>query len=468
MELEGIGSLLSVGKVWRNLSKDFDINNESLRVTGFHDPPYITITEHANGSSSFAGFLVDLWETVADLADLHYHFIPAKEQGYGSQNENGIWNGMVAELAYGRADVALTWVYFRQDRESVVDYIDAAAVVESTTGFYTYGGSVDSLAFSVDMFASLLKPLHVNVWWTLLASLILLSMALRITLRFNCGRAEGGNKVEEFGWGTCLFSGFRSVLGQGWDMVPDSLAPRIVTIFTWALSIIIAVSYTANLISYLTVMTLEPPLSSLKEFSERPDWTLAAPPSYSVVNDWKTSKDVYERHLYQRVMHREGFISIDYPEETAHLTLKPKVLTYIDLETLKFSLESSVCSLIPLPNFPKRTLGAYLLIAEGKGSVKQRINKAMAKAKEAGIIARLREKYVPVQDMCIMSNDFKPLSFGNVLALILIMPLGFVASAAVLLGEKVFVLWRRSRIRKEHTSQWFSSMKSNIYEMKMR
>ena len=468
MELECFGSLLSVGKIWENLSKDIDINNESLRVTGFHDPPYITVTEHANGSSSFGGFLLDLWETVANLVDLQYHFIPAIERGYGSQNENGIWNGMVAELAYGRADVALTWAYFRQDRESVVDYIDSAAVVESTTGFYTYGGSVDGPAFSVDMFASLLKPLHVNVWWTLLTSMIVLSMALRITLHFNRGRAEGGHKVEEFGWGTCLFSGFRSVLGQGWDMVPDSLAPRIITIFTWALNIIITVSYTANLISYLTVMTLEPPIGSLKEFSERPDWTLAAPPSYSVVNDWKTSNDVYERQLYQRVMNRDSFISIDNPEETAHLTLQPKILTYIDLETFKFSLGSSVCSLMPLPNFPKRTLGSYLLIAEGKDSVRRKINEAMTKAKEAGIIARLRKKYLPVQDVCVMSNEFEPLSFGNVLALILIMPLGFVASAVVLLGEKVFVLWCGSRIRKEHRSPWFLPMKSNIYEMKMR
>ena len=458
--MERIGSLLSVGQNWVDRSPVFDLDHdEVLRVTSFHDPPHMSVTQSANGSYVYGGYLYELWLTVAEALSLRYRMVPALENGYGSQNESGMWNGMVGEVAYGRADVALTWLYLTPVRTLVVDYIDAASVAESTSRFYAYGGSKNAPVFSGDMFSSLLKPLHINIWWTLLASLIVLSLVLRTTLRFNHERAEDRHKVQEMGLGSCLFSGFRTVMGQGWDVVPDSLAARTVTIFIWVLSIIISVSYTANLISHLTVVTMEPPIGSLKEFVGKSDWQLAVSHTYSVINDWKSSKDAYERHLYERVMKKDRYISLASPAESAHLAFHPKILTYVDLETLTFTMGNEACSLVPLPTFPSNTQNTYFIIAKEKGTVRHHINEAMSKIKESGIMTRLQAKWFSSQDVCDAPTVFKALSFENLLALIYLVPLGIVASMVAFISEKMWKMWRGSTEENSHISPWYPSLK---------
>ena len=107
--MKHIGALTSVGRNWSETSVELTVDYEpELRVTCFHDPPYTFVTQHANGSVSFDGYLLELWQLVAETLQLRYRMVPASNQGYGSLGEDGIWNGMVGELAYGRADVALT------------------------------------------------------------------------------------------------------------------------------------------------------------------------------------------------------------------------------------------------------------------------------------------------------------------------------------------------------------------------
>ena len=460
--MEGIGSLLSVGRSWVDRSPVFDLDHDVLRVTCFHDPPYMSVTQSTNGSYVYGGYLYELWLTVAETLSLRYRMLPSLEKGYGTQNESGIWNGMVGELVYGRADFALTWLYFTPARALVVDYIDSVSVAESTSRFYAYGGSKNASVFSEDMFSSLLKPLHINVWWTLLASLIVLSLVLRTTLRFNHERAEDRHKVQEMGLGSCLFSGFRTVVGQGWDVVPDSLAARTVTIFTWVLSIIISVSYTANLISHLTVVTMDPPIGSLKEFVGKSDWQLAVSPTYSIVNDWKSSEDAYERHLYERVMRKDRYVSLVSPAESAHLALHPKILTYVDLQTFIFTMGNEACSLVPLPTFPSHTLGSYFVIAKDKGTVRQRISGTMSKIKESGILTRLQDKWLTSQNVCDVPTVFRAISFRNLSGLIYLLPLGIVASIAAFIGEKMLKMWRGNTVQKNRTNPWYSSLKAKL------
>ncbi|XP_043209643.1 glutamate receptor 1-like [Amphibalanus amphitrite] len=464
-----IGSLLSVGRNWTDPSTEtgFDYEPE-LRVTCFHDPPYTFVTRHANGSVSFDGYLFDIWLLVAEALRLRYRMVPAFNNGYGSLGENGTWNGMVGELAYGRADVALTWLFVKRDRAAVIDYIDAVSVSESTTAFYTYHGSAAMPALSAQMFGSLMRPLHVDVWWSLLAALVVLSGVLRASLRFNHERAEERHNVAELGWGSCLFSCFQSVMGQGWHTVPSSLAARIVTIFTWLLGIIISVSYTANLISYLTVVRHDPPLYSLRDFVERPDWQLAVPPSYSVIDEWRTSKDVYERRMHEIVVRKERLIPLDSLVEDSRLTLQSKVLTYIDLRTLSFTIGSDICSLLLVPNFPVNTKGSYMLIARNKEKLKEHINEAMSKINEAGIIQRLQEKWKITGSTCEPPSAFQALSFGNLLALMVIVPFGVITSVLVFVGEKAWKKRKSRRARPKQGSDLKVALKPKLAALEMK
>ena len=453
--MSGVGSLVSVGRNWTEAPKELDVDfGDELRVTCFHDPPYTFVTQHANGSLSFDGYLFELWLLVADMLQLRYRMVPASNQGYGILGEEGIWNGMVGELVYGRADVALTWLLYTRNRATAIDYLDAVSMSESALAFYTYRDLEEMPSPSADMFNSLLRPLHGDVWWTLFATLLVISVVLRVSVRFNHERAEDRRNVAELGWRSCLLSGFRTVMGQGWHTVPSSLAARIVTIFTWLLAIIISTSYTANLISYLTVVKQEPPLASIRDFIERPDWRLAIAPSYIIVDEWRTSKDEYERRLYDIVRTKDRLISLEPAEENAQFATQPKVLTYVELESLAPTLGRDVCSLVLLPKFPKQKLGTYLVMAQNKDGVKQQLNDALSKAQEAGIISRLQKKWLTGVP-CEAPDAFKPLSFGNLIALMAIIPLGVIVSTALLAGEKIWGILRGRKLRVKRHNEYF-------------
>ncbi|KAF0302297.1 Ionotropic receptor 25a [Amphibalanus amphitrite] len=302
--MQAIGQLMSVGRTWSVEPFSGEGMKEPLRVVAMHDPPYISVVRQGDGSYHFNGYLMDLWRTIARELRLTYRLVALPGGGYGSMDENGTWNGLIGELAYGRADVALTWVRLRQDRAQAVDYVAAVPVDQDQYTFHVRQGTDTVPQITPGMFSSLLKPLHMNVWWSLLASLFVVSWVLRIALRYNHERAERRETVADMTWGTCFLSSFMSVVGQGWASSPDSLAARTATIFSWVLGILIYVNYTANLISYLTVTTVDKPISSLKEFSEQSGWKFALERGIGTLNDWKVSSSPYERELFRRVSQR--------------------------------------------------------------------------------------------------------------------------------------------------------------------
>ncbi|KAF0307221.1 Ionotropic receptor 25a [Amphibalanus amphitrite] len=180
-------------------------------------------------------------------------------------------------------------------RLSVLCFLDKVPCLTSITTFLVRRDTAVTPSLSPAVFAGLLRPLGADVWWTLAAMLLALSLVLRLSLRFNSPRAEDGRLVRDMGWGSCLLAGAMTVVGQGWDRTPQSLAGRTVTIFGWMLGILIYINYTANLMSFLTTHTVKRPISSLREFVQQPDWSLALLHGSHVLNDLRTSTNVYER-----------------------------------------------------------------------------------------------------------------------------------------------------------------------------
>ena len=67
------------------------------------------------------------------------------------------------------------------------------------------------------------------------ASLLLVSLVLRVTIRFCRPAAELHQTQHQFDLLTCHLNTVMSVMGQGWAGTPDSLPARIVTLSGWVL-----------------------------------------------------------------------------------------------------------------------------------------------------------------------------------------------------------------------------------------
>ena len=445
------GNLLSVGRQWSLEDVETELATgevQELRVTTVHHPPYMTIDSQPDGSYSYSGYLYDLWETIAKELNVRFRMVPLLVRDYGTLHENGTWSGMVGELAYGRADVAVTPLLMRSDRADVVDYLDVYPAESFTFKFYVRREREEIPELSMDLFGALLKPLHVSVWWTLLASVMLLSVVLWISEGLNNrAQAKKGNTARDMNWTSCLLSCFMTIVGQGWASTPVCLSARIVTLSCWMLGIVITTSYTANLISHLTVIDDASPITNLKEFSEQPGWKLAVTSGHASINDWKVSSNPYERQLYRRTVSGDGFIPLDISLfENSYDGTKGKVMFYSSAKTLFRLLGDGGCVFVPVPNAPEKSYVGFMAISKERQRLRRNINRLLLKMGNVGLVKRLRDRWVDPPDlMCEKSTGYKTMTFGDMLSVLLIMPLTMCA-CVIIFGMEWFLFKYKGRV----------------------
>ena len=437
--------LLSVGRQWSLEDVDTELatgeTHEELRVTTVHNPPLMTIDPQPDGSYSYSGYLYDLWKAIAEELNLRFRMVPllGRAHGYGTLHENGTWSGMVGELAYGRADVAVATLDMRPDRAAVVDYLDTYPILSVTYKFHVRraGGEIPQL--SMDLFGALLNPLHGAVWWTLLASVLLLSMVLWISEGLSHTQAKKGKPSKDMTWTSCLLSCFMAAVGQGWASTPDSLSGRIVTLSCWMLGIIITTSYTANLISHLTVIDVSSPITNLKEFSEKRGWKLSVSRGHASISDWKVSSNPYECELYRRTVTGDGFIPLDISSfENTDDGTNGKVMFYASANQLFGFFGDGACDLVPVPNAPEKSADAFMAISKERRRLRRSINRLLLKMGNVGPVRVLRDRWVnPPNLMCEKSTGYKTMTFSQMIAVLLIMPLT-VCACVVIFGLEWF------------------------------
>ena len=439
-----LGSLQSVGRPWS--LEDQDQEREAgeihqLLVTTVHDPPYMNVIRRPEGSYSFSGYIYDIWKIMAKKLNIRFRMVPLISGDYGTLHPNGTWSGMVGELAYGRADVAVTTLDMKSDRASVIDYLDVYPLGSATYKFYVRKEEEEVLQVTKNPFGTLIKPLHVNVWWTLLASVIVLSTILWISWRLDIAQSRYRLSKRNMTWPLSILLCFMLMIGQGWSTTPSFLSARIVTMFCCVLGIITTTSYTANLISHLAVIETTPSISSLKEFSKQSDWKLAVSLGHSAINDWKVSNDLYERGLYRRTITGSGFVPLDISSrENARKSISGKVMAYVSTNALFSALHDEACGFVPVPYAPERSSDVFMAIARGRKRLRRDINRLLHKMGSTGVISGLKKRWVTHEENHCQeaSSGYRPLALGDVFALLLIVPLAVCLCIIVFCLEWLF------------------------------
>jgi glutamate receptor 3 len=75
--------------------------------------------------------------------------------------------------------------------------------------------------------------------------------------------------VHLFGIANALFFSFASFMRQSINLVPKSLSGRVAATSWWYFSLIFVSSYTANLVAFLTIEKLIPPIESVEDLGEK-------------------------------------------------------------------------------------------------------------------------------------------------------------------------------------------------------
>uniref|UniRef100_A0AAX7SQ62 Glutamate receptor n=1 Tax=Astatotilapia calliptera TaxID=8154 RepID=A0AAX7SQ62_ASTCA len=247
--------------------------NRSLVITTILEEPYVMLKKSDKalvGNDRFEGFCIDLLKELANILGFTYEIRLVPDGKYGSQDDKGLWNGMIRELIEHRADLAVAPLTITYVREKFIDF---------SKPFMSMGISIlyRKPNTTNNGFFSFLNPMTPDIWVYILLAYLGVSCVLFVIARFSpyewydahpCN--PGSDVVENnFTLLNSFWFGVGSLMQQGSELMPKALSTRIIGGIWWFFTLIIISSYTANLAAFLTVERMDSPVDSADDIAKQ-------------------------------------------------------------------------------------------------------------------------------------------------------------------------------------------------------
>ncbi|KAI1900231.1 hypothetical protein AGOR_G00047870 [Albula goreensis] len=234
-----------------------------LRVVTVLEEPFVMVSENVLGKpKKYQGFSIDVLDALSNYLGFKYEIYVAPDHKYGSQQPDGVWNGLIGELVFKRADVGLSALTITPERESVVDF---------TTRYmdYSVGVLLRKAERTVDMFACL-APFDLSLWACIAGTVLLVGILVYLLNWLNPPRLPMGSVSSTTLYNSMWFV-YGSFVQQGGEVPYTTLATRMMMGVWWLFALIVISSYTANLAAFLTITRIENSIQSLQDLSKQTD-----------------------------------------------------------------------------------------------------------------------------------------------------------------------------------------------------
>ncbi|XP_070804511.1 glutamate receptor 2 isoform X2 [Pituophis catenifer annectens] len=377
------------------------LENKTIIVTTILESPYVMMKknfEFLEGNERYEGYCVDLAAEIAKHCGFKYKLTIVGDGKYGARDaETKIWNGMVGELVYGKADIAIAPLTITLVREEVIDF---------SKPFMSLGISImiKKPQKSKPGVFSFLDPLAYEIWMCIVFAYIGVSVVLFLVSRFSPyewhteefedGRETQSNEsTNEFGIFNSLWFSLGAFMQQGCDISPRSLSGRIVGGVWWFFTLIIISSYTANLAAFLTVERMVSPIESAEDLSKQTEIAYGTLDSGSTKEFFRRSKIQVFDKMWTYMKSAEPSVFVRTTAEGVNRVRKSKgKYAYLLESTMNEYIEQrKPCDTMKVGgNLDSKGYG----IATPKGSsLRTPVNLAVLKLSEQGVLDKLKNKW---------------------------------------------------------------------------
>uniref|UniRef100_A0A3B3ZQA7 Glutamate receptor n=1 Tax=Periophthalmus magnuspinnatus TaxID=409849 RepID=A0A3B3ZQA7_9GOBI len=347
---------------------------------------------------SLPGYCVDLAAEIAKHCGIRYQLRIVGDGKYGARDaETKIWNGMVGELVYGKADIAIAPLTITLVREEVIDF---------SKPFMSLGISImiKKPQKSKPGVFSFLDPLAYEIWMCIVFAYIGVSVVLFLVSRFSpyewtLEEPEDGalplttESTNEFGIFNSLWFSLGAFMRQGCDISPRSLSGRIVGGVWWFFTLIIISSYTANLAAFLTVERMVSPIESAEDLAKQTEIAYGTLDSGSTKEFFRRSKIALFDKMWQYMKSAEPSVFVKKTSEGVQRVRKSKgKYAYLLESTMNEYIEQrKPCDTMKVGgNLDSKGYG----IATPKASpLRNAVNLAVLKLNEQGLLDKLKNKW---------------------------------------------------------------------------
>ncbi|XP_066888128.1 glutamate receptor 1 isoform X4 [Kogia breviceps] len=377
------------------------VQNRTYIVTTILEDPYVMLKKNANqfeGNDRYEGYCVELAAEIAKHVGYSYRLEIVSDGKYGARDpDTKAWNGMVGELVYGRADVAVAPLTITLVREEVIDF---------SKPFMSLGISImiKKPQKSKPGVFSFLDPLAYEIWMCIVFAYIGVSVVLFLVSRFSPyewhseefeeGRDQTtSDQSNEFGIFNSLWFSLGAFMQQGCDISPRSLSGRIVGGVWWFFTLIIISSYTANLAAFLTVERMVSPIESAEDLAKQTEIAYGTLEAGSTKEFFRRSKIAVFEKMWTYMKSAEPSVFVRTTEEGMVRVRKSKgKYAYLLESTMNEYIEQrKPCDTMKVGgNLDSKGYG----IATPKGSaLRGPVNLAVLKLSEQGVLDKLKSKW---------------------------------------------------------------------------
>uniref|UniRef100_A0A671LU53 Glutamate receptor n=1 Tax=Sinocyclocheilus anshuiensis TaxID=1608454 RepID=A0A671LU53_9TELE len=400
------------------------MENRTVIVTTIMEGPYVMLKknwEMYEGNEQYEGYCVDLAYEIAKHIGFKYKISIVPDGKYGARDpETKIWNGMVGELVYGKAEIAVAPLTITLVREEVIDF---------SKPFMSLGISImiKKPQKSKPGVFSFLDPLAYEIWMCIVFAYIGVSVVLFLVSRFSPYEwhteepEEGTDGLpsdqppNEFGIFNSLWFSLGAFMQQGCDISPRSLSGRIVGGVWWFFTLIIISSYTANLAAFLTVERMVSPIESAEDLAKQTDIAYGTLDSGSTKEFFRRSKIAVYEKMWSYMKSAEPTVFTKTTAEGVARVRKSKGKYAFLLESTmnEYTEQRKPCDTMKVGgNLDSKGYG----VATPKGSqLRTPVNLAVLKLSESGILDKLKNKWWYDKGECgPKDSGSKALSLSNV------------------------------------------------------
>uniref|UniRef100_A0A4W5QD24 Glutamate receptor, ionotropic, AMPA 1b n=1 Tax=Hucho hucho TaxID=62062 RepID=A0A4W5QD24_9TELE len=399
----------------------FGLQNRTYIVTTILESPYVMLKknhEQLMGNDKYEGYCVELAAEIAKHVGYTYKLEVVNDGKYGARDaESKMWNGMVGELVYGKADVAVAPLTITLVREEVIDF---------SKPFMSLGISImiKKPTKSKPGVFSFLDPLAYEIWMCIVFAYIGVSVVLFLVSRFSPyewqgddsdgeeepgqsqsqqgqnqgqgqGQGQGQNEghTNEFGIFNSLWFSLGAFMQQGCDISPRSLSGRIVGGVWWFFTLIIISSYTANLAAFLTVERMVSPIESAEDLAKQTEIAYGTLDGGSTKEFFRRSKIAVFEKMWSYMKSADPSVFVKTTDEGVVRVRKSKGrYAYLLESTMNEYIEQrKPCDTMKVGgNLDSKGYG----IATPKGSaLRNPVNLAVLKLNEQGLLDKLKNKW---------------------------------------------------------------------------
>ncbi|XP_023677092.1 glutamate receptor 1a isoform X4 [Paramormyrops kingsleyae] len=417
-------------------NESYGLQNRTYIVTTILESPYVMLKknhEQLVGNDKYEGYCVELAAEIAKHVGYGYKLEIVADGKYGARDpDSKMWNGMVGELVYGKADVAVAPLTITLVREEVIDF---------SKPFMSLGISImiKKPTKSKPGVFSFLDPLAYEIWMCIVFAYIGVSVVLFLVSRFSpyewhaedfeegqdqqqnqqnqasSSGQQGQNQspqnqqqqqeqTNEFGIFNSLWFSLGAFMQQGCDISPRSLSGRIVGGVWWFFTLIIISSYTANLAAFLTVERMVSPIESAEDLAKQTEIAYGTLDAGSTKEFFRRSKIAVFEKMWSYMKSADPSVFVKTTDEGVLRVRKSKgKYAYLLESTMNEYIEQrKPCDTMKVGgNLDSKGYG----IATPKGSaLRIPVNLAVLKLNEQAVLDKLKNKWWYDKGEC-GSND---------------------------------------------------------------